>query len=635
MKVDLQIRQNEEKFRNVLENLDLGMLEVDLNNNIVKAYPGFCRLLDYPEEELLGKNAFDFLISEEDLITMQTESSKREEGTASVYEVRIRKKNGELIWVVISGAPVYDLNKKVVGSIGIHWDITTRKVREEELKQAKEFAEQSSNIKRQFLANMSHEIRTPINVIKGMAEIVNSEDLSNENKECLDAIEIASDNLLKIINDILDISKIEAGKIELNKSTFNLPQLLEEICNHLMPAAIKKCIKLKLSIDNSTPEIVHGDDLKLRQILSNLLSNAIKFTPKGEVIVLIEKDSDLNNNVIFIVKDTGIGIQEDKLDVIFNSFTQADLNTNRTFGGTGLGLTITKEFVELMGGTITLNSKIGLGSEFKVVLNLPKAERTKRDVNDKKLSKHTLSQLSILVAEDNELNQLLVRKILSNWQCKFIIVSDGGMVLSELNKNKYDLILMDIQMPKMDGYEATKMIRESSNLSYNGIPIIALTAHAIKNEKEKCIECGMDEYLSKPFEQEELIEKILKLTDSKSILNKGASKQLFDLTYLIESSAGNTEFVNEALLLFLDKTPLIIRDLNDAIIAEDIELVKRITHKLKSNLAYFGLKNEIQILKSIDDTKDDFKFVKNEFKSLDLNLSVIYDQINEYLDKTP
>jgi len=633
-RIDQEIKQNEEKYRKLLENLDLGLLEVDKNNIIVKAYAGFCELTGYTEAELIGTNGLDLLVSDSDVMRMNGESEKRESGITSVYEVQLKRKNKTPIWVVISGAPVLDFNGKVIGSVGIHWDITNRKLKEEELQQAKDLAEQSSNIKRQFLANMSHEIRTPINVIKGMAEIANLNHPNPEMKECISAIQTASDNLLQIINDILDISKIESGKIDLNETKFDLFVLLEEVCNHLMPAALKKDIKLKLFISNTTPKIVYGDDLRLKQVLTNLISNAIKFTDTGEVSLMVEKENNLSNEISFVVKDTGIGIDASKLDLIFDTFTQADLNTTRKYGGTGLGLTITKQLVELMGGQISVKSKIGAGSEFKVVLSLLNGVGGDKELSNESSSApvYNLNGISILVAEDNELNQLLIKKILSKWNCNFTIVDDGEMVISELNKSKYDFILMDIQMPKMDGFETTRLIRSSINTSYYKIPIIALTAHAIKNEREKCIKCGMSEYISKPFKQEELIRIIHSLINANESTLKIETNRSFDLSYLKDASAGNEDFIKELLAMFLEKTPNMMIEMNESLTKNDLITVAKIAHKLKSNLSYLGLKKELQVLERINQSNLDLVSIQNEFKILDEMLIEVYIQVEEYLN---
>ena len=388
-----------------------------------------------------------------------------------------------------------------------------------ELVIAKDHAEHSSKAKEQFLANMSHEIRTPINGIDGMCKLLDGTNLSEEQKEYLNAIESSSENLLVIINDILDISKIEAGKLTLEKIGFKIRDCINQNIKTNYYKAEEKDILLLSEIEENIDEILMGDTTRLTQIITNLVSNAIKFTSEGFVKVKLSLDqkTEQTNTIKFEVLDTGIGISEDKLQVIFESFSQEDESTTRKFGGTGLGLSICKQLVELMGGTLGVKSKKGEGTIFHFTLDLAVGDSTDLPQKTKSSSNvETLTNKSVLLVEDNEINQFLAVTILKKWKINVDVAENGQIALDKLKESNYDVILMDMQMPVMGGIEATKIIREDLKLD---TPIIALTANAIKGDEIKCLEAGMNDYVSKPFEHSDLFNKILKaINDGKQIV---------------------------------------------------------------------------------------------------------------------
>lgn len=374
----------------------------------------------------------------------------------------------------------------------------------------KEKAKQSEQIKQEFLANMSHEIRTPMNAILGLSELLKKMTLEEKPAEYVKVIHQSATNLLVILNDILDFSKLEAGKILLENIHFNLKEICETVKATLLVKATEKNLAFSFTIDSSLPEIVIGDPSRLSQILINLLGNAIKFTDKGSVTFGLGKKAESEEgkvNIQFSVKDTGIGIASDKLDSIFESFTQENSATSRKYGGTGLGLSISKQLVELQGGTLSVQSEQGYGSEFLFDLVYLVGSENTSEMSDQIISADFLTGKNILLADDNEFNQMVAVDTIQSFNPQVHIeTADNGAEAVACIKNKtYDLILLDVQMPVMDGYEACRQIRQELHLSSDKLPVIAMTANASPEDISKCKSAGMDDFIPKPFKSEMLL----------------------------------------------------------------------------------------------------------------------------------
>ncbi len=509
---DLLIRKNEnrieEKYRRIIEDLKFGLLEVDLEENITKVYPAFCDLVGYSENELLGNNARILMVHAEDISNFDIQNEMRKEGQTSVYETKIRTKSGVYKWVIISGAPIYNEQNRVIGSIGIHVDISERKKMEADLIKATEKAQTSVKSKELFLANMSHEIRTPMNVIIGMSELLNDTKLSVVQQKYLNAIHHSSENLLSLINSILDYSKIEAQQLTLENLDINFHSFFENLKLSFLPYAQEKRIDFNVNVASDVCEILLGDRHKINQVFVNLINNAIKFTDEGSVSVncFVEATTKSHQMLKFEIVDTGIGIAKNNLSTVFQTFKQEDSSIARKYGGTGLGLSICKGIISSMGGSIELKSEKNKGSTFSFLLKFKK-KISKQDPSQpiEKTKIKMFNNVKILIAEDNQLNQMLIKAILDKESIQYELAENGEQVLEKLKTTNFDLILMDIQMPIMDGVSATIEIRNNLKSS---IPIIALTANASVSDELKYKEVGMNDHLSKPFKREDLFNKI-------------------------------------------------------------------------------------------------------------------------------
>jgi signal transduction histidine kinase/HPt (histidine-containing phosphotransfer) domain-containing protein len=509
--------------------------------------------------------------------------------------------------------------EKIIGTLQ---DITERKSAEHEIMKAREQAENSMKVREVFLANMSHEIRTPMNAILGFTRLLCETTPTAEQKAYIDAIHFSGENLLVIINDILDLSKIQSGKMTIEKCEFDLHELISGIIAVLRPKALEKGLRLTSKIGSQIPSVIQGDSVRLNQILTNLISNAIKFTEKGSVSLEINSIISENHDILleFKVTDTGIGIPADKQSLVFENFVQASSDTTRKYGGTGLGLAIVKSLVELQDGKISVESTLREGSTFTVHLpyekvnhQLPRPSQQLSSVND---SMDQLRGTMVLVAEDNLVNQMLVRKVLDKVGCKVDIASNGLEAIERLKSKKYEVILMDVQMPEMDGFETTRYIRNQLP-GGTEIPIIAMTAHAFGSDVTKCLTSGMNDYISKPFKSEELYSKLIKYVQGsqpakvvKMSHTETPPPYQIDMSSLYELGASDQEFINDFILLYDKQTPAFIEKLKGYTKSQNFEAIKSICHQIKSSYGMIKMKeldktlNEISELLTTEDKQD-------------------------------
>lgn len=488
-------------------------------------------------------------------------------------------------------------------------DVSGQKSIEKALKEAIIKSENAVKSKQQFLSNMSHEIRTPMNAIIGFTKVILNTELSKKQREYLTAIKMSGDTLIVLINDILDLAKVDSGKLIFEKTPFKLSVSIKTML-HLFETKIQeKNLKLIVNYDPDIPEVVMGDAVRLHQIIINLVSNAIKFTSEGSITIGVKKisNSEENSTIEFSVADTGIGIERNNIDKIFENFQQAHSQTSRIYGGTGLGLAIVKQLVEAQGGTISVKSKENEGSVFSFVLQFAKANgATVLDIDTVELVNYDITGTKVLVVEDVELNQLLMKTLLDDLGFKCEIVSNGKIAIEFLQKNHYDIILMDIQMPVMNGFQASEYIRNTMKLN---IPIIALTADVTTVDIEKCKTFGMNDFIAKPVDDRKLFNKMINLLKkNKALANQFKDEnqiedkyQWIDLTYLNTITKSNTNLKIEMIELYLKQTPPLISTISKSNSQMDFETLKLTIHKLLPSFSIVGIADKyFELAKKIE-----------------------------------
>ena len=493
-------------------------------------------------------------------------------------------------------SPEQEINDDEILRIGeiLTNTVKERKEFEKQLEEARENAEQSLETRKLFLANISHEIRTPINAISGMSGILADTNISETQKQYVNAIQSSSKSLMVIVNDILDMSKLESGKFSAEFIPFDIRSIVDPLHTSYHLRTDEKGITFVIEYPEDMPRWVFGDPTRLGQILNNLISNAIKFTDTGKVSLKItfEKNGK-QNDFCFNVTDTGIGIDQEKLKTIFEFFSQEDNTITRRFGGTGLGLAISKSISELLGGEIIVESEKNVGSTFKFCVTMPEAsEQMKKDI----IVHSDLTGKNILIVEDNELNRFLAVTILKKWNANIHIAENGEEAVQAVRNKAIDVVLMDIQMPVMDGVAASIAIRKELN---SKVPIIALTANALESEKEKCWQAGMNEYITKPYNPDYLREKIIFLIENSTKTEEHSSEHV-SMQSLSELMNGSKEQMIRMTTVFLDQIDKHFNELKLAFSENDLDQISKVTHKLKSSFKLFGLNKTGILLERIE-----------------------------------
>ncbi len=523
-KIAGHLEKSEFQLKTIISNTPIILFLIDTKGKVTFAQGRGLNELEEEFKPLVGQNICRQSHSGSGL----EEDCRRALNGESFESIRKLGKKYYRFWF----SPIKDGKNKIEGALGVAIDITELKETESRLRHAIIQAEASNKAKSEFIANMSHELRTPLNAIIGLIDLMDQSNLNETQKEFLQTVKFSARELLKIINQILDFSKIESGKLELEFIPFDLEQLVTHIANAFSIMARQKGLTFKLEWDKNNPKHVKGDPTRLGQVLINLIGNAIKFTEKGSVTLKVIKKNESENEVdfLFVVQDTGIGIPQDKIDKIFNSFEQVDSSLTRKFGGTGLGLTITSRLIEMMGSKIKVSSQPDVGTTFEFELTFPKVKDQKVEelpdfslfltheqprlssemmITESEPQKETKEdEVTILLVEDNVINQRVAKRMVENMGYKVEVANHGQEALDMMKNKKYDLVLLDVQMPVLDGLRTAQKIRVKELNTEEHIPIIAMTAHAQKEDRDRCLEAGMDDYLSKPINMKMLEEKI-------------------------------------------------------------------------------------------------------------------------------
>lgn len=582
---DSKVRESEKNFRSVFTNSEVPIMLVSVSDNkIIDLNNASALLHDFDESQLMGKEIFD-VIPQIHHDKFKKDFKNYKAGHLATLDSHILTSKQDIIPVQISVTEIFYKEKQCY--LFFLYDISVRVETENKLKQARELAEKSAQFKSLFLANMSHEIRTPMNAMLGFADLLKKTPLNEEQQEYIDIIRNSGNDLLVIINDILDLTKIEAGKLKLRPKHFSLVEMVNRVIKLHKNKAKEKGFGLLLELDTALPDEVYLDDIRLSQVLNNLISNAIKFTEKGEIKLLLKRiGDDESESMMILVRDSGIGIPNVELETIFENFNQVDSSLQRKQSGTGLGLSIVHQLCELMNGSIVARSTVGVGSEFEVILPLNKHEHVEESDNSGVKKQILSDELNILICEDNPINVKLATKILDELGINYRVANNGKEGVEMLRTYTPDAVFMDLQMPEMNGYEATRQIREFSN-----IPIIAMSAHVMEEEQNKCLEAGMNGFIPKPFQGEDII---LALQSQFSFDKKAAAASKTDkwknlnMPGLTNLSRGDVEFAVSLFDIFMEQANSDHEAFLASLISNNLDVQASIAHRLLPSFMTFN-----------------------------------------------
>lgn len=659
------LRENARLLEATVVNAKDGVIitTADLENGpeIIYVNDAFTKISGYTTDEILGKTPRILQGPDTDRGTLDRLKHTLKNGRPFKGELKNYTKDGDPYWLDISITPIFDDSGQITHFTAIERNISEQKRFEKELLQEKENvenalkerkrveaqmqeyadklelirfdaldaqkrAEEANQAKSEFLANMSHELRTPMNGIIGMAEMLLFSGLDPDQKENAEALHSSGENLLSILNDILDISKIEAGELEIENVPFHLETAFRQIIQLFLPLAEDQGLQICMEKGDDVPDIIVADLGRVQQVVRNLVNNAMKFTEEGGVTLIVRATEEDGQAQIYVaVEDTGVGIPKNKLDTIFEKFTQADASVTRKFGGTGLGLAITQSLVVLMDGEIGVDSIEGEGSTFWFKIPYGAASEDAKpvnlyDENKKNVEREVSKEIHILAVDDHPVNQVFVQKLLKRLGFDNVMLAqDGAEALDMIAAHDFDIVLMDCQMPILDGYQASLALREMEKDTGKHLPVIALTANAMVGDREKCIKAGMDDYLSKPIKPEKLMALFEKWTHQSPCSNEGNAdlisddvdeKLPIDMDHFHLFTDGDPEEERELLDLFFSQVDLSMADLEESCFQDDVESWKKAAHKLKGSAANLGANPLSAVCKEAEERFDDDQTIR-------------------------
>ena len=609
---DDTLRSSEEKYRGIIENMELGLLEVDMHGIVIRAYDKFCEMLGYTAEELIGQDSAELFLASDDVEGMKKRIESRAAGVGGLYEVSVLTKSGEEKHLLISAAPVFDSQGVVIGSIGIHYDVSDRKENERALIRARREALSARDAEKDFLAKMSHEIRTPMNAVIGMAHLLKDTELSEEQREFTESILHAAGLLQGLLNSVLDLSKLEEGRIRCEYRVADLRNTLLEVYDSLRFILRQKGVTVSLDIDEKLPRSLKFDRGIVSQILLNLGSNAVKFTYSGSIVISARWKPGVKGDsprVVLQVTDTGIGIASDQLGFIFDRFHQVDQGVDFESGSTGLGLSIVSELAEIHGGRATVVSEVGKGSTFEVELLVHLANNEVLAKSPSTIgSSSEFKGVRVLVAEDNPFNARYATRLMQRWGADYEVVENGELAFELYKSNRWDVVLMDVQMPACDGLESTRLIRSfEASQATSGKPkkaavIIGLSAFDLEHDIIAAMDAGMNTHIRKPYTPGDL-SKVMRqslkdLPPAPMPKSKSKSKKRREDHPVYTMCEGDEALWLEFVEVFKKGWPKIRQEIQAALEAGDASMQHLSLHKVKPSLAMVDLQQAYK--RSID-----------------------------------